>query len=213
MKLSIIFLLFLILSCDKKQENTSVKEINQEIIVKNEKLSADDIDLSNPWFQFYQKENPNFKQELFELHQTSPITYHKSSILPLNEKGFDKVYYPFLIFDESKNLYIDFDSSNWICDDAEHVYFEVDQQVVLVDLKKKKSNQIGFFGSSSWIEDGYWKGDSVAVLLGNGYDKKPFILKYNFKKNMLKNYKYLDTINSKTSYSIFRMKSKGLKFH
>lgn len=213
MKFYLILICIFFNSCQKKIENTA-KNTDNLIQSKNEQFFFEDSSFQNqPWFRFYSKENSNLKQKLFKLQGIDSISYRESSIITTFNKQFNQVYKPFLVYNETKNKYIDFDSSNWISEDSVHVYFDVDQQIVLVDIEKHQSKQIAFFGSSSWIEDAYWKGDSVAILIGNGYDKKPFLLKYNFEKEVIENYKSLDTINSSDSYSIFRLKSKGLKMY
>lgn len=211
MKYLIILFFTLFISCEQKKQTDSA---NTQIVEKT-KLIVDsanaEFDESQPWFAYYQKENSDFKTNSFQLKDSSSITYQKSSIEILNQKGFNEAYKPFLIFNESKDQYIDFDSYQWFVEPNGTAGFEADQQIVLVDYKNKTSQQIGFFGPSYWIEDAYWKGDSAVVLLGNTYEKVPFILKYNFKNNTVKNYKYSDTIKFENSYSKLRLRNKGIK--
>ena len=129
----------------------------------------------------------------------------------MNKKGFNEIYKPFLVFNQSKTQYLDFDSYNWFVDAHGNASFDADQQVVVVDLKNNTAKQIAFLGPSFWIEEAYWKGDSVAVLLGNSYDKVPFINVYNFKKNRMKYYEYPDTLRFKTTYSTIRLRNRGIK--
>ena len=89
--------------------------------------------------------------------------------------------------------------------------FEADQQIVLVDWKKKKAQHIAFFGPSFWIEEAFWKDDSEVFLLGNSYEKVPFIIEFNLAKNWKKYYKYSDTLKFETSYTNERLRSKGIK--
>lgn len=91
--------------------------------------------------------------------------------------------------------------------------FEADQQVALVNVNSNEAKQIAFFGPSYWIEDAYWKGDSAVVLLGNSYDKVPFVMKYNFDKNTVQNYQYTDTLKFEKNYSNIRLDKKGIKTH
>ncbi len=120
-------------------------------------------------------------------------------------------FIPLFFFNESKSKYVDFDSYQWFTGPDGYAGFEADQQVVLVDMKKKEARQIAFFGPSYWIEDAYWKGDSAVVLLGNSYEKVPFILKYNFEKNEVQNFQYPDTLKIETPYFTMRLRSKGIK--
>lgn len=208
-----LFILFftLFLSCEQKIENDSA----QTQIVEKAKPAVDsstsEFDESQPWFAYYQKENSNFKAKSFQLKDSSAITYQESSIAILNQKGFNEIYKPFLVFNKSKDKYIDFYSYQWFLEPNGTAGFEADQQIVLVDYKNKSAKQIGFFGPSYWIEDAYWKGDSAVVLLGNTYEKVPFILKYNFEKNKVQNFQYPDTLKITVPYSKLRLRNHGIK--
>lgn len=208
-----LFILFftLFLACEQKKNTDSAKTQTVEKTKPDVDSTSHEFDELQPWFAYYQKENPDFKPELFQLKDSSLFSYEESSIAILNQKGFNEVYKPFLIFNKSKDQYIDFDSYQWFVEPNGTAGFEADQQIVLVDYKNKTAQQIGFFGPSYWIEDAYWKGDSAVVLLGNTYEKVPFILKYNFESNTLKNYKYSDTIKFENSYSKIRLRNKGIK--
>lgn len=211
MKIFIFLILFLLFSCEKKSTilPTKTAEKHQEKTIEN--ISPEDFLISQPWFQYYKKENPDFKPKLFQLQETAPISYNETSTIILNKKGFNEVYKPFLIFNKGGTHYLDIDSYQWFLNPDGSAGFEADQQIVLVDLKKKEAQQIGFFGPSFWIEDAYWKGDSVAVLVGNSSNKIPFILKFNFAKNTKKYYKYSDTLRFETAYSKIRLRKKGIK--
>ncbi len=211
MRNSLFLLLLLLFSCDQKMKPKSEPKANlpkkansQNFIPKNEvKLQ--------PWFTYYKTIDTTFKFENFVLKETTPISYQKSTIFILNEMGFNETYKPFLIFNKTKEKYIDFDSYQWFLDNNGSANFEADQQVVLVNWKKKEAQQIAFFGPSYWIEDAFWKEDSVVVLLGNSYEKVPFIMEFNLLKNKKKYYQYSDTIKFENAYSKVRLRSKGIK--
>lgn len=211
MKGFIFLILLLVFSCDKKEKINPGQNTESREVENSAELKVTDSLYTHPWFQYYQKDNPTFNPENFQLKQTSPISYQESSVIIMNKKGFNEIYKPFFVFNNSKTKYLDFDSYQWTLMPDGSAGFEADQQVNLVDFKKKEAKQIAFFGPSYWIEDAYWKGDSVAVVLGNSYDKVPFIMKYNFNKNEVKNYEYPDTLKIKTPYSKFRLRNKGIK--
>ena len=211
MKVSIFLLLFLLFSCEQKSHIIPIQKMEKQKSEISDNFQTDELFTSQPWFQYYQKENPNFKPELFQFQEKTIISKTESSAIILNEKGFDTIYKPFFIFNESGTQYLDFDSYNWFVDSDGNAGFDVDQQVDLVDMKKKKAERIAFFGASYWVEDAYWKGDSIAVLLGNTYDKIPFIIRFNFDQNTRKLYKYSDTLQFETDYSTIRLKRKGIK--
>lgn len=211
MKGFIITLLLLFFACDKKVKTISASNSKTSKVENPAESKVYEILYNHTWFQYYQKENPAFKFENFQLKEAYPIVYQKSSVTIMNEKDFNEIYTPFFIFNESKRKYVDFDSYQWFPASDGYAEFEADQQVVLVDMKKKEARQIAFFGPSYWIEDAYWKGDSAVVLLGNSYEKVPFILKYNFEKNIVQNFQYPDTLKIETTYSKMRLRSKGIK--
>lgn len=211
MKGLILISLLLIFSCNQKEKYSAIPIKKEQKSVIGKESQPHKLLYNQPWFNFYRQENPDFNPELFQLKQTAPISYQESSVTVMNEKGFNEVYKPFLIFNESKTKYIDFDSYQWFLEPDDTVGFEADQQVVLVDYKNKTARQIAFFGPSFWIEDAFWKGDSVAVLLGNTYEQVPFMMKYNFDKNEVQNFQYPDTLKVETSYSKIRLRKNGIK--
>ncbi len=211
MKGFIFLFLLLFISCDKKKKPDPTQNSEPQKVDNHSQRTGLDSLTGQSWFQYYKKENPDFTPELFQLKETSPISYQKTSVIVMNKKGFNEIYKPFFVFSESKDQYLDFDSYQWFLQADGSAGFEADQQIVLVDYKKKVAKQIAFFGPSFWVEDAYWKGDSVAVLLGNTYEKVPFILKYNFANSTVKNFKYLDTMKFETPYSKIRLRSKGIK--
>ena len=210
MKVYLFLLLFLLFSCEQKVKDETVQKVNKPSVETSTSVAEKNRLESQPWFQYYQAQNPELKIDFFSLEETSPISYEKTNVKILNQKGFNEIYKPFLIFNESKDKYLDLDSYHWFLGADGSASFEADQQVVLVDLKNKNAKQIAFFGPSFWIEDAYWKGDSIAVLLGNTYEKVPFFMEYNFENNTKKYYKYSDTLKFETSYSKVRLKNKGI---
>ena len=211
MKLYHFFILILIFSCKQKDKKLSSEEKTTEKIKTSAQMIPTDSYNFHQWFQYYEKENPKFRREAFKLEENYPIIYRESSAPILHQKGFNSVYKPFLVFNRSKDQYLDFDSYQWDLLPDGSAGFEADQAVILVDLKNKKPQQIAFFGPSFWIEDAYWKGDSIAVLLGNSYEKVPFILEYDFNKNNVNNFKYTDTLKISEFYSKKRLRLKGIK--
>lgn len=209
-----ILLLFLIFfSCEKQEkfENSKITE-KPASTQKPDKAKPDFLETTD-WFQYYQEKNPAFSPAKFTLQDTSPITYRETSIKILNGKGFNQIYAPFFIFNESKDHYLDIDSYHWLLGPDGYASFEADQQIVLVDVKKKEAKQIAFYGPSFRIEDAAWKGDSVAVLLGNSYEKVPFKVEFNFRKNQVKSYQYSDTLKFEKPFADFRLEKKGIKIN
>ena len=212
MKRLVFSLIILLFSCSDKQEKEPTSAMPEK--TKNhvtEKKSEPQNTVLNSWLSHYRKTNPDFEVEKFTVSGKSEITYYPSNMRVLNEKGFNEIYKPFLVFNESKTHYLDFDSYQWAIAADGRASFEADQEVALVDYQNKTAQRIAFFGPSYNVEDAYWEGDSVAVLLGNSYEKVPFIMKYNFKKKTVESLQYSDTLKFDVPYAKVRLKKFGIK--
>lgn len=204
------FLLLILFSCEKTadkkneavhdQKPAAVEEI-PAIIPKKSAMEQ--------WHQFYKKQDHSFQVEKFAAEPKSTINYQSDESAILGERDFNRIYQPFLIFSPDKSQYLDFDSYHWVLIDG-NASFEADQKVVVVDMKKKISQQIAFFGPSFRIEEAYWKNNHQAVLFGNTYEKVPFYIEYDFKENTQQFFHYPDTLNTEKVYSDFRLESKGI---
>ncbi|MGZ5197086.1 MAG: hypothetical protein ACXWVZ_03985 [Kaistella sp.] len=212
MKRLVFSLTILLFSCSDKQEKESTAALpeNKKNQVIQKKTEPENIAL-DLWLSHYKKTNPDFEVEKFTFSGKSEISYYPSNVKVLNEKGFNEIYKPFLVFNKSKTPNMDLDSYQWTTGADGNASFEADQEVALVDYQKKTAQRIAFFGPSYNIEEAYWKGDSVAVLLGNSYEKVPFIMKYNFKKKSIENLQYPDTLKFAIPYSKVRLNKFGIK--
>lgn len=198
----------LLSSCNKKNEQVSSTAI---VPTKTDTLKNTESETLQRWISFYKTTNPDFSVDKFSLSGTSEIAFTKGYVPGNFETQFNQIYEPFLVYNESKTQYLDFDSYHWQLDGRGTPIFEADQQVNLVNIPEKKVQQIGFFGPSFRIEEGYWEGDSVAVVLGNTYEKVPFFIKYNLIKNTKENYQYPDTLRFEKSYFYHRLMEKGFR--
>ena len=75
MKIFIFLLLLFLFSCEKKSAIIPIKkgENHQEKTI--EKISSENLLISQPWFQYYKKANPNFNPKLFRLQENSHISF------------------------------------------------------------------------------------------------------------------------------------------
>lgn len=212
MKRPIILLWLLIFSCSDKKEKVNNSHLPEkpDPSVMERKPQPENKALDS-WVNYYKKTNPDFSADKFALSNTSAITYYPSNVKVMNEEGFNEIYKPFFVFNESKTHYLDFDSYQWNIAADGSASFEADQEVALVDYKNKTAQRIAFFGPSFTVEEAYWKGDSVAVLLGNSYEKVPCMMKYNFKKKTVENFQYPDTLKFDIPYSKVRLQKFGIK--
>ena len=209
MKRFIFPLLFFLFSCDDKKE----KEITIQVIDKEKttKIADSPKTALQNWLTYYRTDNQAFEEEKFILSATGAISFSPSNVTVMNEKGFNEIYKPFLVFNESKTKYLDFDSYQWSIAPDGSAGYEADQEVALVDYQNKTAQRIAFFGPSYSIEEAYWIGDSVAVLLGNSYEKVPFIMKYHFGKKTVETFQYPDTLKFDIPYAKVRMRKFGIK--
>lgn len=212
MKSLLIPLLFVIISCsDKKEKDSPISEpVAPETSGKPETVEPPDSALIS-WMNHYRKENPGFDDKNFVLISTSAISYNPSNVVVVNAKGFNKIYKPFLVFNENKTKYLDYDSYHWFVSKDGSASFEADQQVALVDMKEKSAVQIAFFGPSYRIEEAFWQADSTAVLLGNSQEKVPFMMKFNFPRNTVQHFQSRDTLKFEVPYSQIRLGKFGIK--
>ena len=139
----LLFLFMTFLACTEKKENSVVSKPAPTKVTPKPVEKLIDSTFQN-WLTYYQTENPDFAKEKFALTETSPITYNPSNIIVMNQKGFNEVYKPFFVFNQSKTAYLDFDSYHWIVDKDGSASFEADQQVALVDLRQKRQSKSRF---------------------------------------------------------------------
>ena len=90
-----ISLLLLFFACDKKVKTAPSPNSKTAKVENSTESKVNEILYNHPWFQYYQKENPAFKYDNFQLKDKYPIVYQESSVTILNEKGFNEIYTPF----------------------------------------------------------------------------------------------------------------------
>lgn len=212
----------LFFSCsDKKDESVSEEVLTEMDSIssveepKSEKSTLSDL-ASNAtfenWLKHYQSANPAFTTGNFNLEQTQKLEMTPGNVKGNFEAEFDKTYEPFLIYNPSKTFYLDIDSYNWSKDEEGVVQFEADQEVNLVDVKKKTVNRVAFFGPSHWVDDAFWVSDSIFILLQNNDENLPEISTYNLKDLsvfLFRNHEPIQKTDS--SYTKSRLEKKGVK--
>ncbi len=206
-----IFILLSVAACTDKNPPSTVSDSNVDSLrlVQTDSAKIPALNLSL-WIEFYQKENPDFSFDCFEPENTAEMQRMATHHITAKDSAFNKIYQPFLLFNSDQTKYIDFDSYQWQPDEKGNISFEADQKIVLVDLQKNSAEQIGFYGPSYFIEEGFWKNSDEVVLLGNSSDKVPFYTLYNLKKNQVEFFQYPDTLRISNFYFKERMKSHGL---
>ena len=214
MKKYLLLSVFLVLECTDKKPESSVQQENNSTATTSvqKELKADSTDKRlNAWINYYKIQSPDFALEKFETSPVQKINYQETNTKARFDEGFDRIYEPFLVYSPNQKKYIDFDSYNWFIATDGNLGFEADQEVILVNLPEKTKHRIAFFGPSYRIEAAYWKNDDEAVLLGNGDEKLPFFIEYNFKNNESQYFQYTDTLQFKSDYRNLRLQEFGMK--
>lgn len=196
----ILLIALLFISCNNQSseaENESIvieDELNKEVFE-----AAENGTLEN-WINYYKTEvDSSFGIENFNLTTVNKFSKTQGSVYGVFDKEFDKTYTEFLISSPDGQNYIDI---KWSLDeDAKTVPgFSVDQGINLVNIPNKKVERIGFRGSVGWVEDAYWKDDSIIVLLETTTDKIPMITEIDLNSNESKTYVYSDTLKTISNF-------------
>lgn len=214
MKKQILFFVFtLMLSCSDKKENKD----SAVIVSEKEKVAATEKPAAVPeiptdWLQYYTERDSEFTPDRFRFLEERPFDLSLEGHVPGKyEEDFNPIYKPFLVFNPSKTLYLDFDSYHWSLAPDGNAGFEADQELNLIDLNNKSVSRVAFYGPSFWIEDAYWKNDSVFVTLENSYDRVLFMNEYDLKTMKKKSYQYPDTLKFSSDFAKLRLKKNGIK--
>ncbi|QEC52532.1 hypothetical protein EDD80_11319 [Anseongella ginsenosidimutans] len=162
------------------------------------------------WAGYYEKIEPGFSLADFELTSTDSLRIMQGNVLGSFDQNFEAIYEPFLIFNPDKSMYLDFDSNNWGIDESGEPSFSPDQEVNLVDMKRKTVSRLTYRGPSQWVEDAFWENDSTIILLENGYEKQPVITKLHLSDQLVRTYTYTDTLDLQTNYTNIRFRQKGI---
>lgn len=195
-------------TCTKKN-NSAISQINSE----SRKLDLEENSNStlNTWVSYYRKLKPDFSLSNFELDSEEYSLPNKGTIYGIFDKNFDPIYTDFLIYNSNKNQYLDFDSFNWSLDESGNPSFSVDQEINLVNIKEQTISRIAYYGPSQWVEDAFWKNDSIIFLLENSPEKQLRITKINLNSNLFITFKYIDTLTFNSNYTKIRFNTKGIK--
>lgn len=200
-------------SCnDSKNKNLNESNTNTQLESEQEKLKLDinSDSILTKWVEYYKEKKPSFSLSNFYLITTDSLILIQGTVFGSFDNNFDKVYHNFLIYRLDKKQYLDLDSYNWTIDENGQPSFSPDQEINLIDIENKTVNRIAFRGPSQWVEDAFWKNDSTIVLLENNYEKQPIFTELNLKNKLVRIYKYNETLNLESDYTMLRFKQKGI---
>lgn len=203
-KIAILFLITgLIWSCDTKEEE-SIDEtpLSEEMIeIETEKpVRTYSLEKQNEWVDYYSQNVKGFSLNNFVQDESFKIVRNESNITPIWSKDFKPVYKQFLAFNADSTKYVDIDSYKWGFDDKGELIVGPDQEIVLVDVANKKTERILFYGPSFWVEEAFFKNDSIVVLLENSTDNKPAYQEINLNQNKSDYYIYKDELEFQSEY-------------
>jgi hypothetical protein len=209
--ISILFVLVTLISCSEKKEKKTKDANIENIELKQLHFDLKTNENLKDWFDYYKSEDSTFSLSDFKFERTDTLDFIKGNVLGLFDRNFDKIYTDFLVFSEDKNKYIDFDSYYWTLDDEKKPLFEIDQEINLVDIRKRTVTRIGLRSSTSWVENAFWENDSTIIFLENNTENCPRITKVGLKNSQSETFKYKDCMSLKPKYKESRLQKKGLK--
>ncbi|MGI9526937.1 MAG: hypothetical protein ACR2MS_07500 [Weeksellaceae bacterium] len=214
--LSLLFLIFGLVSCDFKKdekiEDTAIPVTSDKDSEDNKKTVETAPETFKPlesWKGYYSDKVQGFDMSHFKKKESFDLVPHETTVKPIWSPEFNPVYKKFIKYNHDSTKYVDFMSYKLQFDQNNEVSISPDQEVVIVDVKNKKIESILFYGPSYWIEDAYFKNDSTLILLENSTDQVPAYQEINL--NTLKSDYY--TYDKKLDFSSSYLKDKLLSIY
>lgn len=197
-----VLLIFVITSCDRKEENPS-EIVMEEVGTDSVEIPAKrtyTMEIQDQWEDYYESKIAGFSKDNFKKDESFRIERAKGTVTPVWNDKFNPVYKDFFAWNADSTQYVDFDSYKWGFDDKGELVINPDQEIVLVNIPEKKVERLLFYGPSFWVEDAYFKNDSVVVLLENSTDRVPAFQEINLNQNYSQYYIYNKPLNFDSEY-------------
>lgn len=166
-------------------------------------LTADDPNW-NDWISYYRSKKADFGPQKFRAEDTGRMERLPGMAKGTFDPEFDPIYEPFLIWSPDKTKYVDIDSYSWEFTDGKVQPFGPDQEIDLVDVRKKTVQRIAFRGPSQTVENVAWKDNNTLLLLENSPDSGPSVTRIDLRSGRTYTYVYTDPIRSRSGYSDHR---------
>lgn len=197
--------LILFLSCERKEKNISETAIDSTSLdIPKPPSSHGEFQNSRErlekWVNYYRSKKSDFRLENFQKVDTFKIFLQPAVITPSFSLKFDKRYRAFLAYNADSSRYVDIDSYLLHFSKNGGVDYNTDQEIAIVDLNKKSVNRILFYGPSFWVEDAFFRNDSILMILENNNDKVPGYQEINLNTMISTAYTYKDTLNFDSKY-------------
>ncbi|MGV3611459.1 MAG: hypothetical protein ACO1N0_10945 [Fluviicola sp.] len=200
-------LLLLLFSCSDKQEELKINTSSNE--PKGFPFYQQKHPVFTKWNKYYLSRKSGFKNTSFILSTPVKTEFIEGTVYATFDREFDPIYLPYLVYSPNKEQYIDFNSYHWTLVEGEP-QFEVDQEINLVDTKKKTVQRIAFCGSEELVEDVYWQDDHTVVLLKQVEGNKPQITIIDLERQISSSFISIYPLDSPSEYSKIRIR-KGIK--
>lgn len=198
-----IFMIAFFWACDTKSEKT-IQDIDLNVKTEEETVvkprRAYTLETQSHWLDYYKSENTDFDMSNFKKEDSFKIERMKTNLTPIWNPEFNPVYKQFLAFNADSTQYIDFDSYKWGFDDKGELIIGPDQEIVLVNIPEKKVERLLFYGPSFWVEEAYFKNDSIVVLLENSSENVPAYQEININQNTSDYYIYESPLEFHSDY-------------
>jgi len=212
----ILLLLILFSSCSKDEVKSSsriaIKTVSFTIKPKIKVPSIESSAVLTDWMEYYQSFDPTISLDSFSLEGMRYGNFIPGNIFGNFDERYDDIYDSFIIYSPNGNKYIDFDSYQWHIDEDENIINSIDQEVNLVDIENETVTRIDFNGPTVWVENAYWKNDSIVVLLENSFENILRINEVNIISEEVYVFRNYISIFIESEYWRLRLKKKGLKF-
>lgn len=204
-------------SCSDSKEKKGEEQIYKSVILRTGSSGIDLEENSNiilkEWFDYYKSKDSGFSLKNFKLERIDTLSFVQGNVFGSFDENFDQAYSDFIVHNKANDKYIDFDSYQWELDKDKTMLFSPDQEINLIDVKVKTVTRIAFRGPLQWVEDAFWKNDSIIILLENSADNSPIISEIHLKSKVEKTFRYNDSLEFKSKYSQTRFNKKGLKYN
>lgn len=193
----LLFTLLTLAACAGKTGSPSIKasETETDPVLRN-------------WLAHYDSSGKIVCPQRFKKVEEAHSQFMPGTVKGVFDSGFNSVYEPFFRYSKDNEQYIDFDSYNLSIDSEGNPQMEADQEVNVVNLRLKTVTRIAFRGPSQWVEDAYWKNDSVVCLLENSEDGKLRLTQIHLLSGLTRTMEYTGSVNDQHAYSERRLEEK-----
>lgn len=213
----ILLLVILFSSCNKDEVKTSsriaIKTVSFTIKPRIEVPKLESSDVLIDWMEYYQSFDPTISLDSFSLEGMRYGNFIQGNVFGKFDERYDDIYDNLIIYSPNGKKYIDFDSYQWSIDENQNLIGSIDQEVNLVDIDNQTVTRIHFSGPTEWVENAYWKNDSIVVLLENSFENILRISEVNILSEEVYVFRNYISVFIESEYSRIRLKKKGLKFN